>query len=325
MKYYSNIFLVSLAISILMLLQHCYFGSPNTLTEAQPYRIVFVTGDEEYRSEESMPMLARLVERELGVETRVLFSVDSNGYVDPNRTDHIQGLAALDSADLMVLFTRFRNLPAVERKHITDFAESGKPIVGFRTSTHAFFYEEDSIAAASMNNEWPTKVFGQQWITHHGHFADGHGKLTAVTPVEAQMNHPILNGVDTFSTYSWLYHVDGGDWSLSGEDTAPLLHGKTLRSKHEMEGRLDQFPPVQPVAWTKTYAGARVFFTTLGHPFDFKVAAFRKMTINGIAWAMGQENDIPETGFDAEITGDYAPNNSGFGKKYKTGMRPEDF
>ncbi|MEJ2005815.1 MAG: hypothetical protein P8X57_12855 [Cyclobacteriaceae bacterium] len=194
--------------------------------EGDSLHVVFVIGDEEYRSEESMPMLAEILEKELKVKTTLCFSVDSAGYIDPNRLDHIEGLEALEDADLMVMFTRFRALPTEEVRYILDYAESGKPIVGFRTSTHAFLYN-DSSSYSHLNNEWPVKVFGQQWITHHGHFDDGANPLTEVSRIDS-VESPILNGFEGFDAYSWLYHVDGGDWELSG-NSIPMLIGKSLR------------------------------------------------------------------------------------------------
>lgn len=288
--------------------------------EATPPKVVFIAADEEYRSEESMPMLARILKREMGAEVEVLYSLDSNGIIDPNNLYDIPGLEALDSADLAVFFMRFRELPPKQVKHILDYAESGRPMVGFRTSTHAFLYKQDTMMA-HLNNEWPTQIFGQQWITHHGHFADGNRPLTKVTL--AGNESPILNGVDSFSAYSWLYHVDGGDWQLAGNPQI-LLNGHSLRSKHEEEGRLDQFPLDNPVAWTKTYQNARVFFTTLGHPYDFRDANMRKLALNGMYWALGREDQIPAEGVYADPVGDYQPNNSGFGQKYKPDLRPEN-
>lgn len=312
-----------LLIGFLMILQGCKNESkvPQTL---DPSHVVFVTGDEEYRSEESMPMLAKILKRELGAKVSMCYAIDSVGIIDPNRSDHISNLEALETADLMVMFTRFRALPESELKYITDFAESGKPMVGFRTTTHAFMYEDDS-TMMHMNNDWPTKIFGQQWITHHGHFEDGHGALTSVSVMDN--DSPILNGVEPFDAYSWLYHVDGGDWKLYGNPDL-LLKGKSLRSNHETAGKLDQYPMTNPVAWTKLYTGisgkldSRVFFTTLGHPFDFKVESMRKLALNGIYWALGREGDIPYTGVNSDFEGIYKPNNSGFGVKYKTGVKP---
>lgn len=285
-----------------------------------PPHIVFVTGDEEYRSEESMPMLAKMVERELGATTEVLFAQDSAGLVNPNVNDNIPGLEALEKADMMVLFLRWRALPDAQAKYILDFAESGKPMAGFRTTTHAFLYKDDSLRR-HLNNDWPTAVFGQQWITHHGHFDDGHDPLTRVTPRE-DADSPILNGVQPFEAYSWLYHVDGGEWNINPK-TSQLLTGRSLRSKHEEGGRLDQFPLTNPVAWTNNYNGARVFFTTLGHPYDWLDDNMRRFALNGIAWAL--EKDIPEKGFGTQVEGEYAPNNSGFGEKFKVGKTPDFF
>ena len=285
-----------------------------------PPHIVFVTGDEEYRSEESMPMLAKLVERELGATTEVLFAQDSAGIVNPNVNDNIPGLEALEKADMMVLFTRWRALPDEQAQYILDFAESGKPMAGFRTTTHAFLYKDDSLRQ-HLNNEWPTAVFGQQWITHHGHFDDGHDPLTSVSLVEGA-NSPILHGVEPFNAYSWLYHVDGGEWRINPK-TKQLLLGRSLRSSHEEGGRLDKFPLTNPVAWTNDYKGARVFFTTLGHPYDWLDGNMRRLALNGIAWAL--EKEIPKGGFKTGVVGEYAPNNSGFGEKFKVGKTPEFF
>ncbi len=288
-----------------------------------PPRVVFVMGDEEYRSEESMPMLARILHREMGAKISLCYPLDSAGIIDPNRVDHISGLEALESADLMVLFTRFRQLPPEELRHITAYAESGRPMVGFRTSTHAFRYP-DSSSYVHMNNDWPTKVFGQQWITHHGHFDDGAAPLTEVQ-LSGPTDHPILKGLQPFKAYSWLYHVEGGDWSLYG-DSKPLLRGRALRSTHEQKGQLDLYPLENPVAWTKTYTGnsgkqARVFFTTLGHPYDWKDPNMRRLALNGIFWSLGRE--VTDT-LDVGLVSPYEPNNSGFGDKYKPGMRPAD-
>ncbi len=101
--------------------------------------IVLISGDEEYRSEESFPQLAKILATYHGFRCTVLFAIDRrNGTINPEQLDNIPGLEALDSADLMVILTRFRDLPDDQMKHIVDYVESGKPIVGMRTATHAF-------------------------------------------------------------------------------------------------------------------------------------------------------------------------------------------
>ncbi len=312
---------LTFVLSILLLATSC-----SRKLDFRSKHIVFVSGEEEYRSEESLPMIAKIIKRETGAKVSFCFSVDSAGYIDPNNIRHIAGLEKLKDADLMVMFARFRALPKEELKHIQEYVESGKPIIGLRTSTHAFLYQEDSLK--HMNNEWPTKVFGQQWITHHGHFEDGNKPLTSVYFANKMMQ-PILRGVKSFEAYSWLYHVDGGEWKLNG-DCQILLQGKSLKSNHEMEGNLDKFPMTNPVAWTKTYTTksgktSKVFFTTLGHPYDFKDTSMRKLLLNSIFWALDAKNKIPENGVNADPVDNYQPSHSGFGQKYKKGVKWEQF
>lgn len=312
------------SVPALLLIIGMAFFSHTCQKKDKKLHVVFVTGDEEYRSEESMPMLAKILQRELGCKVTVCYALDSLGFIDPNNTKHIAGLEALQTADLMVLFTRFRALPDGEAKYILDYAESGKPMVGFRTATHAFRFENDS-THQYLNDDWPIAVFGQKWITHHGHFSDGHGPLTAVKVIENQKSHPILKGVQAFEAYSWLYHVDGAGYKLTG-DSKPILIGQSLRSNYSEN---QKFPMENPLAWTKSYTGnsgkkARVFFTTLGHPYDFKDPSMRKLAIHGMYWALGKEREIPEQGINVAVE-NYDPNNSGFGQKFKKGQKPEIF
>ncbi|OJW20226.1 MAG: hypothetical protein BGO49_04785 [Planctomycetales bacterium 71-10] len=277
--------------------------------------VVFITGDEEYRSEESLPMLADILHKSHGFRVSVCYALDSKGKIDPNVLTNIAGLEALDDADLVVMFTRFRKLPDDQLDRIKKYADSGRPMMGFRTASHAFRYDGPP-HAAEMNESWERKVFGQKWITHHGHFGDGLEKLTAVSVVPSAADHPILRGVTSpFEVESWLYHVEGGGDSLEGECTK-LLTGKASKSGHAKE--FDRFPETNPVAWTKTHVGAsgkpaRVFFTTLGHPFDFKAEPMRKLALNGIFWALGKEGDIPAGGVKADFASPYEPHNSGVG------------
>ncbi len=268
-------------------------------------------------------MLAELLHDRFGFRTTVCYALATDGSVDPNRLDSIDGLEALDDADLLVLFTRFRRLPDEQLAHITGYVESGRPVVGFRTATHAFRYPEGDPHAAEMNEAWPTRVFGQHWITHHGHFDDGERPLTSVTVAAGAEESPILRGVEPFAAFSWLYHVDGGTDALSG-DCLPLLRGTALRSSHV--GEEARYPPVQPVAWTKTYTGtsgkpARVFFSTLGHPYDFEIPAMRRLAVQGILWALGREADIPAQGVDVAGVA-YAPRPSGFGNVHDPWLWP---
>lgn len=279
----------------------------------EPPLVVFVTGDEEYRSEESMPMVARLLMREADVRAEVLFAT-SDGVVDPNRLDHIGGLERLEEADMMVLFSRFRQLPEEQAQYVVDFAQSGKPMAGFRTATHAFRYEEGH-PLEWLNEGWPQEVFGLPWIRHHGHESS-----TQVTTVPDVSAHSVLRGVDPFHARSWLYES-----SQLHTRAVPLMIGESVRGA-EPDG--NRFGPTWPVAWTHRIRGeggtSRVFFTTLGHPEDFKREPMRRLALQGIFWALGLEEEIPVEGLPVHLDQLYDPNPSGFGEQFKPNMRPED-
>ncbi|MEJ6634369.1 MAG: hypothetical protein QNL77_01525, partial [Akkermansiaceae bacterium] len=146
-------------------------------------KIVFVTGDDEYKSETSMPMMAHILAEHHGFDCTVLFAINrKTGVIDTNQRDHIPGLEALKDADLMVIYTRFRALVDEEMQMIQDYLDSGRPVIGIRTSTHAFDFSknpESPFAKFSYSNTsddytggFGQQVLGQNWINHWG----GHGR-----------------------------------------------------------------------------------------------------------------------------------------------------
>ena len=119
--------------------------------------IVLLAGDEEYRSEEGLPMLAKILAKRHGFKCTVLFSINpTNGTIDPNMQTNIPGMAALDSADLCVMLLRFRELPDAEMKHFVDYFNRGRPIIALRTSTHAFAYDRNK-QSAYARFDWRSK------------------------------------------------------------------------------------------------------------------------------------------------------------------------
>jgi type 1 glutamine amidotransferase len=287
-------------------------GQAENIDRDTPH-IVFVTGDEEYRSEESMPMLARILANRYGFRVSVAYAV-TDGVIDPNRQDNIESLEALQDADMMVMYTRFRNIPDHQLRYVLDFAESGKPMAGFRTSTHAFQYGEDH-PNHHLDFEWPQKVFGLPWISHYG----GRNS-TDVFLHDENADHPILNAVEPFHARSWLYHA-----TTLLDNALPLLTGRAVEGA---DPGGDYFGDPYVVAWTNLYEGengtSRVFFTTLGHPRDFFDVNMRRLSIQGIFWALGMEGQIPDEGLDVDFVGEYDPNPAGFGEQFKPNIRPED-
>lgn len=258
---------------------------------AEKPHVVFVTGDDEYRSEFSMPMIARILEARHGMRTSVAYAKPT-----PQTADNIEGLEALQTADLAVFFLRWRRLPDDQMERILEYLNTGKPLVGLRTTTHSFRYPAGH-QYERWNDGFGIELFGQKWIRHHGHLS-----TTDVSVITEQSSHPILRGVARrFHVPSWLYEVT----PLHGECVA-LVEGRAVNPQGK-----DASP--QPVAWTKTYKGARVFFTTLGHPEDFKEPSMRRLLVNGILWALGRE--IPASGANADLAGEYNPPSSGVPKQ----------
>jgi hypothetical protein len=247
------------------------------LTEAKakkPY-VVFVTGDHEYSSELTMPLLAAELEKNYGLRTKVLKSVpDHKGEKD------IPGLEALREADLAVFFLRWRLLPQEQLNLIEEYLKTGKPVVGFRTSSHSFNYPEGD--PRRRWNAFGEFAFGTPpgWGGPAKHRHYGHTSTTDVTVIPEAAKHPILTGVaPSFHVASWLYHVlpdhppKNATWLMMGKSVKP-----------EKQPAVDN-----PVAWTwQNEWGGKAFFTTLGHPEDFKEEGLQRMTINAIHWALGK-------------------------------------
>lgn len=257
---------------------------------AAPPHVVFVTGDCEYRSEVSMPLIAGLLEKHHGMRTTICYAENPNsGQREPKFLSNIAGLEALAEADLAVFFVRFRQLPDDQLQKILDYAQSGRPVVGLRTSTHAFRYVDG--AQQHWNDDFGRNVFGQKWINHHGHDSSTQVYL-------AVDGHPIVRGIaGEFHCRSWLYHVV----PLVG-DCQPLALGAAVKGETPDGTR---FGTPNPVAWTKQHGSARVFFTTLGHPADIADVNVRRLLVNGIYWALGREMDIPAGGSNVDLLAPY--------------------
>ncbi len=293
-------------------------------------RIVLVSGDEEYRSEEALPQLARILARYHGFDCTVLFAIDpADGTINPDITTNIPGLESLDKADLLVLFTRHRDLPDAQMKHIVDYVDSGRPIVALRTATHAFALKSSATYSRYTWNskEWDggfgRQVLGETWINHHGR----HGvQSTRAITAPGQTNHPILRGIPSGAVWvpTDVYEVR---LPLPG-DSVPLLLGAVLTGMNATDppasGKLND--PMLPVAWVKTYTGARgkaarIFTTTMGSSQDLRNEPFRRLLVNACYWALGLEKRIPAQS-KVDLVGEYHPSPFRFGGAAK-GVKPE--
>ena len=288
--------------------------------------VVLVAADDEYRSEELIPQLAKILAVHHGCKCTVLFTINpATGFIDPG-AQNIPGLEVLDVADLLVIFARFRELPDKQMKHFVDYIESGKPIIGLRTATHSFNYtrHRDNLYAkysfdnAKFSGGFGRQVLGETWIDHYGHhnFESTRG---IIAPGMEQ--HPIVRGVGEIWGPSDVYAIT----TLTG-DSKPLVLG------HVLVGMKPTDPPNEkkktvPVAWTKSYTGtqgkaSRVFTTTMGHANDLKCENFRRLLVNACYWCMGLEDKIPDQA-KVDLVGTYDPNPIRAGE-FKKNVKPSD-
>lgn len=292
--------------------------------------VVLIAGDNEYRSEEALPQLAKILATHHGFKCTVLFSQDAEGTIDPNAENNIPGLEALKSADLMVLGLRFRDLPDEQMQHFADYVAAGKPIIALRTSTHSFNIK--GVGKKFADWDWQKdggfgkKYLGETWVAHHG----GHGSESTrglIAP-EAK-DHPIARGIE-----------DGDIWGPTDvytvnlplpEGCRPVILGQVLKGMKfddpPVEGKKNE--PMMPIVWTKTYQGekdqqARVVTSTLGAATDFAAAGSRRMFVNAVYWALKIEEKIPKEGTKVDLIGEYKPTSFGFGKHVK-GKKPADY
>ncbi len=268
-------------LTLVLILSACMpsFSREQGPPKAKKPLVVFVCGDHEYSGESTLPLLAAVLEKQYGFRTKVLKS-----FPDQNAERDIPGLEILAEADLAVFFLRWRLLPADQVAHIEAYLKSGKPIMGFRTSTHSFNYPNTDPLVAY--NGFAERAFGAPpgWGGPSQHTHYGHNASTDATIIADKAKHPILTGVDpAFHVRSWLYRVlpdypaKGTDWLLMGKAVNP-----------------DKPAVDQPIAWTweNQYKG-KVFFTTMGHPEDFSVESFQRLVVNAVHWELGLK--VPQT------------------------------
>lgn len=284
--------------------------------------VVLISGDEEYRSEEAMPMLGKLLAERHGFKCTVLFPIDKKtGEINPNEQTNIPGMAAVADADFVILALRFRELPDADTKFLFDHVEAGKPLLGLRTSTHAFKYgrlKDSPYAKWSFNSKeysggFGRQILGETWINHHGKHG---GESTRGVIDETNKAHPLVRGVEDV----W------GDTDVYGikklpEDAKVLIHGQVIAGMKPtdppVEGKKND--PMMPIAWVRE--DMKVICSTMGSATDFVHPGLRRFVVNSAYWATGLE--IPET-LNIDFVGEFEPTPFGFNKFVK-GKKPADY
>jgi hypothetical protein len=303
--------------------------------------IVLISGDEEYRSEEALPQLAKILSTHHGFDCMVLFSQDPEklGYINPNYSSNIPGMETLAEADLIILFTRFRALPDDQMQHLDNYLLNGKPLLGIRTSTHAFNYKDSSnqYAHYSFNYKGPKSewelgfgklILGETWHTHHGHHK--HQSTRGLLAPRAE-NHPLVNGIEDGSVWGPT-DVYGVRTPIKG-DAQHIILGQTIDRVNDYDeidpfygmresdnniasitkqGETRSYNPnknLPPIVWTKSYQipngkKGQSITSTIGSSTDLIDEEVRRLMINACFYLLGM--DVPEEA-NVDLVGKYTP------------------
>ena len=290
-------------------------------------KVVLIAADQEYRSEQAMPMLAKVLSERHGFDTTVLFALNQDGLVDPTQKikwqdetvmHDIPGLEKLADADLLVLYSRLVTLPDKQLQHIYDYLDSGKPIMAFRTANHGFI-GFDYIKDGKRVN-FGEDVLGGSFRGHHGRWKQD---STLGTVIDAAKEHPVVRGIDTMWGPTDVYRTYPEGGSLPEGCTA-LVMGQPLMTREEDSGANPDLIPL-PVVWVTNWTGrtgkaARVFHSTMGSGKDFEDVDVRRVAVNATYWCLGLEDQIdPQSNVDP--IGAYEPLVSGFNYE-KLGVQP---
>jgi type 1 glutamine amidotransferase len=274
----------SLIALVLCTLMVAALGSPGHAAESRPQKtLVFILAEHEYRAWRTIPEFGQMLEDKYGFQCEYLTS--STDDKDPNRF-FIPRMERVKKADLVVVFARRRALPREQMQILKDYLDSGKPLIGIRTASHAFDANlvdpKEGGAPVAANVRLPEGL--EQWKTfdkdvfgcnYHGHYEPG--IITVVTVNPDKKAHPILTGVpETFDSPSWLYEI------------APLAPTAEALMMGKVPGK-----DAEAVVLTNTYKrGSRIVYTSLGHWEDFETTAFQRILINSVFWTM--KLDVPK-------------------------------
>ncbi len=289
-------------------------------------KIVLIAGDEEYRTEESCPMLGKILSQRHGFDCTVLFSMSADdNYIDPNNQNYIPGLEAVNYADLIIIGTRYRQLDDDSYRILFNYLNTGKPVIGYRTATHAFTGKGET--DGFKWNSFGPNILGDGWVSHHGrHKSQG----TRGVIEKAHADHAVLRSVPTLWGPSDVYGIK----RVTSDNAAILFRGAVTESLDSTSAQVsgDVNKPMMPLAWLREYTSpdgktkGRAFCTTMGASVDFEDENLRRLVVNASFHLLDLE--VPKKA-DVDYIDGFKPTFYGFIKEQnyfqKRNLQPSDF
>ncbi len=242
--------------------------------------VAFIMAEDEYRADQRLPEFAHelLLKKNVNCE----FAIGKPTAEGEGR-HNIENIQVLEDASLAVVFVRRRALESDKMAALKHYVESGKPVLGLRTASHAFdpkgnIPREGGSGAKDKNDflanwtEFDKEILGGNYQGHHGHLKQG----TEVVPVPGMEKSVLLRGVDPagFTSPNWLYR----NRPLRSENAQVLLLG-TVPGK-----------PAEPVFWVNKNKYGKAIYTSLGHWDDWKIESFRNLMHNSVDYLLNRVN-----------------------------------
>lgn len=287
--------------------------------------IVYIASDHEYRGEESLPALARIMAKHYGFKCTVIFGLNPEDETILPGSSDLRGLEVLKAADLMVIFMRFINMPDEEMAHFVDYVDRGGPIIGLRTSTHAFMIpKERKYAHYSFRHPgenfhlgFGRQVLGETWVSHYG---DNHRQSSILAIEQDNKEHPVLRGVESM-------HTEAGGYTADPIEGSTVLARGIILNGMKVTSPVDTTKELMPVVWVREHqsnsgTSARIFTTTQGASEDIVNDGFRRLLVNAHLWCLGMDDSIDADG-DIGFVGPYHPSRFAF-EGYRRGIKPAD-
>jgi hypothetical protein len=274
--------------------------------------IVFIASDHEYRGEETSPAIARILAKRYGFKCTVLFGLDENGHIKAGSSD-VPGIEVLKDADLMFCFMRFLRPNDAWMKHFAGYLDRGGPVLGLRTTTHAFNGLKGKYANFNYNSrnesfDWGfgRQILGETWRPREGagHYGSNHRYSTAMFVVPEHKDHPVVRGVKDM-------HALAGAYSAVPIEGSIILGKNQVLDSMKPDGKPLANKPPSPSIWVREYKSAsgkkgRVFASTQGASEDIISEGVRRCIINGVFWCMGMEKEI-KADMNVDFVGPFQP------------------
>lgn len=267
-------FLIYVIVTISLTLAGC--SAPSDSSPYDGKTALFILGEREYGTPESLPKFAKEHLDSLGIESK--FAVAQSDDRESPLCHTFTDLEAIDSADILIISTRRRFPTTTQLDSIRQWIESGKPIIAVRTASHAFGARAKGTGYQPPRGHasWNTFDVDVLGAKYEGHYPSKEGQPVLSVDgwiEESAKEHAIVKGL------SFEGPITVGDKLYEYVDLQPDVN--VLLSARWKEGE-----PDQPIAWTLEQSSKRVFYMSPGGVEEMATSEIQSLLLSAIKWGL---------------------------------------